>query len=80
MFLIITLILVLFGQETNSIIKTFTDTVTWTLSQQVHPPVLNHRGYYLCTVAASGHPKIIKPIRMGQRNGRQIIVNRQLLI
>ena len=79
-FLIITLILVLFGQDINSIIKIFTDTATWTLSQQVHPPVLDHRGHYLCTVAASGHPKIVKPLRVGQRNGRQIIVNRQLLI
>jgi hypothetical protein len=78
--LFVTLILVLFGQDTNSIIKVFTDTATWKLSQQVHPPILNHRGHYLCTVAALGHPKIVKPLRVGQRNGRQIIVNRQLLI
>ncbi|MCU0327297.1 MAG: hypothetical protein MUF45_19080 [Spirosomaceae bacterium] len=79
-FLISTLILILFGQEPDSIVKIFTDTATWKLSQQTHPPILDHKGHYLCTVAAIGDPKIVKPIRFGQRNGKQIIVNRQLLI
>ena len=79
-FIIVTIILILFGQDTNSIVKVFTDTTTWKLSQQIHPPILDHRGHYLCTVAASGHPKIVKPIKFGKRNGNQIIVNRQLLI
>jgi hypothetical protein len=79
-FFIVTLLLILLGQETNSIIKVFTDTATWKLSQQIHPPILDHKGHYLCTVATSGHPKIVKPIRLGKRNGKNIIVNRQLLI
>ncbi|SNB25745.1 conserved membrane hypothetical protein [Flavobacterium psychrophilum] len=79
-FFIVTLLLILFGQDTNSIIKVFTDTATWKFSQQVHPPILDHKGHYLCTVATSGHPKIVKPIRFGKRNGNRIIVNRQLLI
>ncbi|MBK8444836.1 MAG: hypothetical protein IPL35_16145 [Sphingobacteriales bacterium] len=80
-FFMVTLILILFGQDSNSIIKVFTDTATWKLSQQTHPPILEHTtGHYLCTVAAAGHPKIVKPIRFGQRNGKTIIVNRQLLI
>jgi hypothetical protein len=79
-FFLITLFLILFGQDTNSIIKVFTDTATWQLSQQTHPPILDHKGHYLCTVAASGNPEIVKPLRFGQRNGREIIVNRQLLI
>ena len=79
-FILVTLILILFGQDTNSIIKVFTDTTTWRLSQQIHPPILDHKGHYLCTVAASGHPKIVKPLRIGRRNGRNIIVNRQLQI
>ena len=80
LFFIVTLILILFGQDIDSIVKVFTDTTTWHLSQQDHPPILDHRGHYLCTVAATGNPKIVKPLRMGQRNGRRIIVNRQLLI
>lgn len=36
-------------------------------------------GHYLCTVAAKGHPKLVKPIRMGIRRGAFIPVNRQLL-
>lgn len=79
-FIITTIILILFGQDANSIVKVFTDTTTWKLSQQIHPPILDHKGHYLCTVAASGHPKIVKPLRIGIRNGRPIIVNRQLLV
>lgn len=79
-FFIVTLLLILFGQDTNSIIKVFTDTATWKYSQQIHPPILDHQGHYLCTIATVGHPKIVKPIRLGKRNGNQIIVNRQLLV
>ena len=79
-FFIVTLILILLGQEMNSIVKVFTDTTTWRFSQQMHPPIHDHTGHYLCTVAATGNPKIVKPLRFGRRNGKQIIVNRQLLI
>ena len=79
-FTIITLILLLFGQETNSIVKTFTETTTWLFSQQTHPPLIGHKGHYLCTTAACGHPKVVKPVRLGKRHGNEIIVNRQLMI
>lgn len=79
-FIIITLILVLLGQDYNSLVKVFTDTTTWTFSQKMHPPVLEHRGHYLCTVAAKGNPRIVKPVKIGQRHGSPIIVNRQLQI
>jgi hypothetical protein len=78
--LLITIILILFGQDSNSLIKAFTDTTTWRFSQHTHPPFLDHKGHYLCTVAVSGNPKIVKPIRLGKRNGKTIVVNRQLLI
>ncbi len=78
--LICTLILILFGQDANSLVKVFTDTTTWVFSQKTHPPALDHRGHYLCTVAARGHPKTVKPILIGCRQGRPIIVNRQLQI
>ena len=35
---------------------------------------------YLCTVAAGGHEKIVKPLRMGERHGHRVVVNRQLEI
>lgn len=79
-FLIITLILILFGQEYDSLAKVFTETTTWHFSRETHPPYLDHQGHYLCTVAACGTPKVVKPIRLGLRNGEEIIVNRQLLI
>lgn len=78
--LLILCILMLFGQYPDSLIKVFTDTTTWTLSQKSHPPFLDHQGHYLCTVAACGSPQIVKPQRIGLRHGHPIIVNRQLSI
>ncbi|MEC3907236.1 DUF6688 family protein [Tamlana sp. 2201CG12-4] len=78
--LILVLILTLFGQDYDSIVKVFTETSTWTFSQKTHPPYLDHKGHYLCTVAACGSPKIVKPKRLGTRNGNTIIVNRQLMV
>ena len=79
-FVIIVAILMLFGQDANSITKVFTETTTWTFSQKTHPPFLEHNGHYLCTVAVCGTPAIVKPLRLGKRHGHEIIVNRQLLI
>lgn len=77
---ICTLLLIIFGQDSNSLIKAFTDTATWTFSQKQHPPILDHTGHYLCTVAAKGKPSLVKPLFIGKRNGNPIIVNRQLQI
>ncbi|MFW2135145.1 DUF6688 domain-containing protein [Chryseobacterium sp. TY4] len=79
-FIVLTLILMLFGQDYNSLIKVFTDTTTWTFSQKTHPPILDHTGHYLCTVAAKGNPNLVKPLYIGKRHSRPIIVNRQLQI
>lgn len=37
-------------------------------------------GHYLCTIAAQGHPALVRPERLGLRRGHVIIVNRQLAI
>ena len=79
-FMIVTLILMLFGQDYDSLVKVFTETTTWRFSQHSHPPYLDNQGHYLCTVAACGHPKIVKPVRLGTRHGNTIIINRQLMI
>lgn len=79
-FLIVAGILLLFGQDADSITKAFTETTTWHFSKHTHPPYLDHRGHYLCTVAACGNPTLVKPLRLGNRHGNPIIVNRQLLI
>lgn len=79
--LIIILILTLFGQDIESLTKVYTETATWKLSEHIHPPTVDDRhGHYLCTVAAHGNPKIVKPIGIGNRHGNLIIVNRQLQI
>ncbi|MBC7863307.1 MAG: hypothetical protein IAF38_10055 [Bacteroidia bacterium] len=36
--------------------------------------------HYLCSVAAFGNKKLVKPTRNGIRGGKLILVNRQLLI
>lgn len=80
-FLLIVIILTLFGQDIESLNSVYTDTATWRLSQEIHPPTVDDRhGHYLCTVAAIGSPRIVKPIRLGKRGGKTIIVNRQLQI
>lgn len=79
-FVFVMAILVLLGQDYNSITKVFTETTTWHFSQKTHPPILDHRGHYLCTVAVCGDPEIVKPLRLGMRHGNEIVVNRQLLV
>ncbi len=71
-----------FGQRPDSIIKAFTETSDWALSQQVPPPPVNieMNGHYLCTVSLRGHKSIVKPLRYGLRRGNKIVVNRQLMI
>ncbi|WP_246579096.1 DUF6688 domain-containing protein [Alkaliphilus flagellatus] len=77
---IIIMILILFGQQPDSIIKAFTETSDWTLSQKISPPPISVDAHYLCTVALRGHREIVKPLRYGIRGGEKIVVNRQLMI
>lgn len=73
-------ILVLFGQAPDSIIRAWTETSGWNLSQRVSPQNIYYDEHYLCTVAAGGHKKIVKPMRLGVRHGHEVIVNRQLCV
>ncbi|MBQ6678913.1 MAG: hypothetical protein IJM76_02725 [Lachnospiraceae bacterium] len=74
------MILMLFGQSPAAAIKAFTETADWSLSTKTAPPSLFYDEHYLCTVAAGGHRKIVKPLRKGIRHGHPVIVNRQLKI
>ena len=73
-------ILILFGQKPDAIIKAWTETADWNLSQRVAPQNLYMDEHYLCTVAAGGHEDVVKPIRLGVRHGHEVIVNRQLCV
>lgn len=77
---IVICILALFGQQPDSVIKSWTETSDWNLSQRVAPQNVYYDEHYLCTVAAGGHEKIVKPIRLGERHGHKVIVNRQLCV
>ena len=79
-FVLITLVLMLFGDDYNAVSKALTETTTWRFSQHDHPPHLDHQGHYLCTVATCGSPQLLKPLRWGIRGKQRIIVNRQLQI
>ena len=77
---IIVLILMLFGQQPDSMIKAWTNTADWPFSQKIPPQNLIIDEHYLCTVAAGGHKRVVKPQRMGVRHGHPVVVNRQLCI
>ncbi len=77
---VILCVLALFGQRPDDIIKAWTETADWRLSEHVGPPNAEASEHYLCTVAAGGHAKIVKPLRMGERRGHRVVVNRQLCI
>ena len=77
---ILEIIFVLLGQGIDAPVKVFTDTADWTFSEQIPPPPLEYDGHYLCTVAAGGHSKVVKPLRLGTRKNTTIVVNRQLCI
>lgn len=79
--IIVTAFLLLFGQQPDSQIRVFTDTYKHGFSQLDHLcDNVQCGGHYLCSVAAKGHPQIVKPQRLGIRGGKLIICNRQLLI
>jgi hypothetical protein len=78
---ILTGILLIVGQKPDSLIRAFTDTYKHGFSQWDYKCAnVECGGHYLCSVAANGHTKIVKPQRRGVRNGHNIICNRQLLI
>jgi hypothetical protein len=79
--IVLSCLLLLFGQKPDSIVRAFTDTYKHGFSQLDH--LCNNvkcGGHFLCSVAANGHYEIVKPIRYGSRAGNKIICNRQLLI
>jgi hypothetical protein len=73
-------LLLLFGQSPDSAIKAWTETAEWNLSNRVAPQNIYYDEHYLCTVAAGGHKKVVRPLRLGTRHGHEVIVNRQLCI
>ncbi len=73
-------ILTLFGQAPDAAIKVFTETADYMFSTKIPPQNVYYDEHYLCTVAAGGHKKVVKPIRMGKRHGHAVVVNRQLMI
>jgi len=79
--LVVTAILLLFGQKPDSIVRAFTETYKHGLSQWDYKcDNVNCGGHYLCSVAANGHQRFVRPERLGIRNGHTIVCNRQLLV
>ncbi|MCP1111262.1 DUF6688 domain-containing protein [Ohessyouella blattaphilus] len=74
------IILLLFGQRPDAIIKAWTETSDWRLSLKEGPQNIYMDEHYLCTVAAGGHEQVVKPLRLGVRHGHKVIVNRQLCV
>jgi hypothetical protein len=69
----------LVNQRSSAIVKAFTEAHEGLFANgacENCPPVSD----YLCTIAAQGFPSIVKPLRMGVRLGKPLVVNRQLLV
>ncbi len=77
---VIIMFLLLFGQKPDYIIRMWTETADWTMSEKIAPQNIFYDEHYLCTVAAGGHRNIVKPIRTGIRHGHRVVVNRQLMV
>lgn len=77
---LIMLVLTFFGQKPDAFITTFTDTSDWLLSAKTAPAVEYYGCEYLCTAAAQGHSRVVKPLRTGLRGGRRIVINHQLCV
>lgn len=58
----------------------FTETCGHALSRLPVQHVVVQDCHYLCTVAARGTPSLVRPERLGERNGHPILVNRQLAV
>ena len=79
--IILTSILVLFGQKPDALIRAFTETYKHGLSEWDYKcDNIDCGGHYLCSVAANGHKVIVQPQRLGIRAGGIILCNRQLLV
>ncbi len=77
---LLTLLLILFGQQPDSILLAFTRTSDWILSAETAPPPVEIDTHYLCTVSLRGHRRLVRPLRYGVRKGARIMVNRQLCV
>jgi hypothetical protein len=79
--LFLSLLLYVFGQRPDSAIRAFTETYKHGFSQWDYQcENVECGGHYLCSVAANGHTRVVKPVRIGKRHGHYIICNRQLLV
>lgn len=79
--LLITLLLYLFGQQPDTLIRAFTDTYKHGFSQLDYQcDNVQCGGHYLCSVAANGHRRVVGSFRYGRRQGARIVCNRQLLV
>jgi hypothetical protein len=72
--------LLLLGQEPDSLVRAFTETYKHGLSQLKCDYATCPDQHFLCTIASEGHPTLVQPLRFGERQGRRIKVNRQLLV
>lgn len=76
--LIIQAALFLCGQQPDSVITQFTESCGYLLSK--YQDCSCGGGHYLCSIAANGNKKLVKPTRFGVRANERIVVNRQLLV
>lgn len=77
---IILLVLMLFGQKPDAVVQAFIESGDGLFSQGHSGNFGSTGNEYICTIAAFGSSKLVKPLGYGRRNGHEIIVTRQLQV
>jgi len=77
---IVLLVLMLLGQKPDAVVQAFIESGDGLLSQGRSGNIGSSGTEYICTIAAFGNSKLVKPLGYGRRNGHQIIVTRQLQV
>jgi hypothetical protein len=79
---VINMLLILFGQQPDSMIKAFTETYKHNFSKLDYEciDVVCGGGCYVFTAANYGHQKLVKPQRIGYLGTSKVICNRQVLV
>jgi len=77
---IVQYLFMIFTEKPDSIIQAFIESSDGLFSQGRNNNVSRSPPEYICTIAAHGSSKLVKPLHWGNRHGNVIIVTRQLKI
>lgn len=77
---LVQVVFLVFTQHPDSIVQAIIQSHDGVFSQGHCENCVSHNAEYVCTIAAFGSDRLVKPLHWGRRNGNEIKVNRQLKI